>query len=854
MNLLKMSFSGALLILAIIIVRAIFINRLPKKTFLILWGIVFLRLLIPFSIPSAISVYSLIDFDPSSEKAITGVTAADLNNAEGKILSDNQEGLTLDVPAGRTFVDSGTESTRQAQIPQDNRSVSVWTLIWCAGGIVCAAFFIISYLRWRFDFRTFLPVSNTFVEEWLKEHQLRRPIAVRQSGRAAAPMTYGIFHPTILLPQAMDWENRRQLQYIFFHEYVHICRYDIVTKLIAASALCIHWFNPLVWGMYILFNRDIELTCDECVIRQFGENSKSEYALTLISMEERKSGLLPVYNNFSKNAIEERITAIMKIRKTSLAALAAAVVLSASVTTVFATSAADKEQDLLMPVTDFSEEDYEKLLALQFDGYEDMTVSEYQIKVWELTDTSAYRELLERFSKSEELYGMRDSDETASFLYYVLEPLTAEKWRSRQFDGYAQTHYSEAADNAVLEYIITLEILDANELTVGEYNTTRRYVMQDLNDIINGCSSSDLRDEVRMQEIIDEGINNIISMYGTGRLGVAIEYSFMPLGEISLEDMEEWEKERLEEWDGILAPYVPFGLTYHYDFTTDTYRMFFQGKEVRGIVDEKENIWITDHAGIGVGIYDKDAVELYAVYENGELAGLREGTAREQEEWSKLRQQNTDERESAQEIREHAPATEEDYKSLLALKTSDYRNRTVADFNRDLLEWADEDYERMERINTNSEWNNAQIFLDDRDLSFVRLTVNLSGAENAKSVQSNYTGRAEENPCYNQYLPEKTVEGRGMAAWCSLWYQFSYSIADKNVLTVGERDDCVEGMISAIEKFWDETDIEELLKMTEEDVVKVLREIAEEYSSRRIKLLIDEEQVQFECMDERNIN
>ncbi len=142
---------------------------------------------------------------------------------------------------------------------------------------------------------------------------MKRPILVRQSDRISAPLTYGIFRPVILMPKKMDWKNEKQLQYVLSHEYVHIYRYDTVTKLIATLALCIHWFNPFVWVMYILFNRDIELACDESVIRQFGEKSKSAYSLMLINMEATKSGLLPFCNNFSKNAIEERITAVMKI-------------------------------------------------------------------------------------------------------------------------------------------------------------------------------------------------------------------------------------------------------------------------------------------------------------------------------------------------------------------------------------------------------------------------------------------------------------------------------------------------------------------------------------------------------------
>jgi beta-lactamase regulating signal transducer with metallopeptidase domain len=203
----------------------------------------------------------------------------------------------------------------------------------------------------------------------------------------------------------MDWKNEKQLLYVLSHEYVHIYRYDTVTKLIATLALCIHWFNPFVWVMYMLFNRDLELACDESVIRQFGETSKSAYSLMLISMEEAKSGLLPFCNSFSKNAIEERITAVMKIKKASLFAICIAAILIVGVTAAFATSAVDSSREkYTIRDIEFSDEEFDKLLALQFDGYEDMSVSEFQSKVWELTDTKEYRNLLERFSQNTTLY------------------------------------------------------------------------------------------------------------------------------------------------------------------------------------------------------------------------------------------------------------------------------------------------------------------------------------------------------------------------------------------------------------------------------------------------------------------
>jgi hypothetical protein len=112
-----------------------------------------------------------------------------------------------------------------------------------------------------------------------------------------------------------------------------------------AAALCAHWFNPLVWVMYVLANRDIELSCDENVVRTLGEKTKSAYALTLIGLEEQRSGLSPLVSNFAKNAIEERIVSIMKIKKTSLVGILLAVVLVAGTTTAFATAAVNAATD-----------------------------------------------------------------------------------------------------------------------------------------------------------------------------------------------------------------------------------------------------------------------------------------------------------------------------------------------------------------------------------------------------------------------------------------------------------------------------------------------------------------------------
>ena len=304
--------------MAVVVIRAVAINRLPKRTFLVLWEIVLIRLLVPFSIPSIFSIHSFVN-----------------QSTYAKVFSGTAGRNTLHVILPEQL--SAMQGMGQFSV---NRTapVSVWFVIWCIGMILFMGFFTVSYLQCRFNFQTSLPVHNSFGEQWLKEHPTRRFISIRQSGKISTPLTYGIFHPVILMPQNTDWDNIEQLKYVFLHEYVHICRYDTVKKLIIVLALCIHWFNPFVWCMYILFNRDIELACDEGVVRGLGENHRSTYALMLISMEAEKSGLTPFCNNFSKNAIEERITAIMKVKKATILSFILACLIVTSTVTVFATS------------------------------------------------------------------------------------------------------------------------------------------------------------------------------------------------------------------------------------------------------------------------------------------------------------------------------------------------------------------------------------------------------------------------------------------------------------------------------------------------------------------------------------
>ena len=317
MSLLQMSFVGAVMILAIIVIRALTINLLPKKTFVVLWGIAVVRLLLPLSLPSVFSVYSLLSEYTSVIDAAKGSQA---------VLA-----LQTETPGQITIMHNNLSSTAN--------TVSMWTVIWAIGMLISAMVFAIVYWKCQQEFQTSLPVNNDFIIKWLNTHQQKRTISIRQSSRFSAPLTYGILRPVILVPTSTEWENTASLQYVLEHEYVHIRRFDSIKKFALIIVLCVHWFNPLVWAMYILANRDIELSCDEAVVRLFGENKKATYARVLISMEETRNGLTPLCNNFSKNAIEERINAIMKIKKNTISSLILASFIVVGTMTAFATSA-----------------------------------------------------------------------------------------------------------------------------------------------------------------------------------------------------------------------------------------------------------------------------------------------------------------------------------------------------------------------------------------------------------------------------------------------------------------------------------------------------------------------------------
>ncbi len=940
MGVLQMSLYGAVMIAVVVLIRTVLVNHVPKRTFIVLWCVVLARLLIPFEISSAYSAYSLIGYDVADlvrNRTAAGITVeadTELAHQAGAVdRTGKQPGENMGSSAIRSSAADSADGTGQVarwqygggeiQAPAalfrgiaDKLTGMVnhanYHLLWIfygIGAVLCAVYFAIAYVRCRVEFSMSLPVSDAYVEQWLEERrrfgrengilsrlgrggQQRRPaVTVRVSDRIDAPLTYRVIHPVILLPKKTAWENREQLTYVLWHEYTHICYGDNVWKLFAAVALCVHWFNPAVWMMYFLMNRDIELACDESVVRRCGVDDKSAYANMLIAMESKRSGLVPFGSNFSQNAIEERVRAIMKIKKISIGAVIFAAGMVLGVTTAFATSSAGKREERIRVREERVQEDREQekvtdqerdmLYALQFNGYEEMTVSAFQDKIWTLTDTAAYRELLDRVEHDEAMYEARNTDDTADFLFNVLEPLTAERWQEREFGGAVSVSGSDAPlqentvyDMAVLEYVMKLTILDADALTVGDYTSVRLEMADRISNMMLDYTEEMLADETRMYNEIESRLYELTAELSTEALRVDVDDWFYQPIDPSYTDggyyqsPEEWEQslradeqalhetiqaEMQEELAAVLQPYLPFGLTYE-DAQAEEFKMYFEGREVRGIIDEQQGIFVSAHTGIST--YTKDAIEVYAVYdEQGNLTGLRAASGEEQEEWNLRRRQSTASlRDVSEEVREYLPGTREDYDLILSLKKN-YDKMSLADFDSALLDWANVHNDSYDRIECDRIWDDFRVNLSEEDKAFVTRTIRLSGLENAMMIRSLYNGKSAaeaEDVSIGDTLTKDPGAGAPQYTWCQMFYSFSYHVSDQKKVTVGERDRAVGGMLDDIEDFWEQTDIEELLKMDKSDMIKQLNELAAKNSTGNIRITVAEEDgIGYECMDER---
>lgn len=381
---LQMSLMAGILILLVTVIRAAAINRLPKRCFVWLWAIVILRLLIPVSVDVEIRGLSQDSAVFAARRAIEHIippeqAGAGLGDTGRGVTGQGSTRLADTVRAGRTEgvitvsgntdgeksmpEESGAGFSMKADDPAAGTDIQNkaggfgviwkrwgWSLILAAGSIICFVIYLIRYIRGYRLLLEAIPLKGEAWENMCSRGNGSKRIALLVSDRIATPVTFGVLKPRIVLPKGMLAAGKEQLEYILQHEMVHIKRHDNLLIFAGGCAACIHWFNPLVWLMRALLVRDIEISCDEKVIAGLGSSQKAGYAISLIEAAGKTKGQPAMFSAFGKTAIQERIISIMKYKKTSIISISAAVLLTISSLTVFASAKEDSSVSYVTPV------------------------------------------------------------------------------------------------------------------------------------------------------------------------------------------------------------------------------------------------------------------------------------------------------------------------------------------------------------------------------------------------------------------------------------------------------------------------------------------------------------------------
>lgn len=304
MDIYKMFLYGTVMICVTFLSRLLLKKWLPRFTFVLMWYTAALRLIIPFEIKFSLSAYS------------AGYKQYNLaQNSMPSLLSSERT-----VPIVPSYSPS--------------YSFDFLKTIWIIGAVIMFIYFLSIFIAFKVKTKQCSELDLNIQDV----KKLKRKIKILECPKIDTPLTYGIIFPKILLPK-YDEGYGKEIQYILLHEYTHIKRFDSAGKLLLAAVLCINWFNPMVWLMFILANHDIEISCDEAVINMSVNNK--EYAMALIISEEKRSSKgLAVFTGFSKNIVKERICYIMKFkRKNKLSVIGASAIIILSVS-AFATSPA----------------------------------------------------------------------------------------------------------------------------------------------------------------------------------------------------------------------------------------------------------------------------------------------------------------------------------------------------------------------------------------------------------------------------------------------------------------------------------------------------------------------------------
>ena len=327
MNLLHMSFAGAMMIAVILLIRLCLQHRLHRTVLLVLWLAAVLRLMVPLRIPFRYSVFNL--FSPA---------APELSAAA---------------------VQATTVQTAAVQAAPVTAPLPFWTtqrillVIWAAGFAAVMGYFLVSHVHNRLRYRFCLPYDGPALP-------LPAGVRIRTLDVLTAPLTYGLLRPVILVPRGFSQLDAATRLHMISHELSHIRHKDVLYKAVMLVTLAVHWFNPLVWVMVFTSSQDLEMRADADAVRALGK--KVPYARTLVEVEARRlDGFLAT--GFSYSSTGARLKALQKGKAGLWRSAICLVVLLTLMLGLFATEARAAVPSKPAPVEAAGEPDLEPSLA-----------------------------------------------------------------------------------------------------------------------------------------------------------------------------------------------------------------------------------------------------------------------------------------------------------------------------------------------------------------------------------------------------------------------------------------------------------------------------------------------------------
>lgn len=278
---LNMSMTASWLILAVILLRFL-LKKAPKWIMCILWAFVAVRLICPISIES---ITSLI---PSAE-----MIQEDIGYSENPAITTGVPFVndTVNPIIQNSFAPDATASVNPMQI-----FIFAAAIVWAIGVTILIGYAMISYLRLQYKVSTAVRLKDDL---W-------------QSEAVDSPFILGIIRPQIYLPFQLEEE---QQEYVVAHERAHLTRKDYLWKPLGFMILSVYWFNPLCWIAYWLLCKDIELACDEKVIKDFDLHSKKQYSQTLIACSTSRSSIAAYPLAFGETDVKKRIQNVLSYKK-----------------------------------------------------------------------------------------------------------------------------------------------------------------------------------------------------------------------------------------------------------------------------------------------------------------------------------------------------------------------------------------------------------------------------------------------------------------------------------------------------------------------------------------------------------